>query len=376
MSASDVAVVGAGAFGAWTALWLAEAGAKVTLVDMYGAGNDRASSGGESRNIRAAYAGDAFYTSWALRAWTAWQAREAQFDARLVFRCGSLRAGTEEEVQAQARLFDDLFASFEILGRDEVQYRWPQLGWSELPTFYEPESGILAATRTLHEVERAFRQTGGGRVVSGRARLVGRGSHMRLAVGGDPLPCDTIVLACGPWLPGLLPEELGALIRTPRRELLFVAPAPGDDRFGWARCPNLVDSLGWTSSDLGNGVKIAPPMRGIDMDPDGDQRLPTAIALAGAAKFVAVRLPGLHGRPVVSAYVSQLENTASEDFIIDRHPEADHVVIAGGGSGHAFKFGPLIGEYVARMVLDGTRGEHVGRFGLQAHRPLRPGEGA
>ena len=372
---TDVAVIGAGAFGVWTALHLVEAGLSVTLIDMFGAGNERSSSGGESRNIRAAYAGNAFYTGWAREAWSRWLEREAEFGVRLVYPCGSLRAGTSAELADQARLFAEIEAPWEQLGPDEVAYRWPQVSPAGENVFYEPESGVLAAMRSLQAVERAFLRRG-GLVVRGEAQLTRGSASTRLQVDGHALHCDTIVLACGPWLRSLLPGLLGALIRTPRRELVFIAPPPGDTRYGWERCPNLVDALGWTSADLGNGVKIAPPMRGIDMDPNEADREPSPLALDGAEAFVRARLPGLVGRPVVSTYVSQLENTASEDFIIDRHPDVPRVIIAGGGSGHAFKFGPVLGDYVAKAVLAGSAGEHVNRFGLAAHRPLRAGEGA
>ena len=372
---TDVAVIGAGAFGAWTALHLAEAGLRVTLVDMFGAGNDRSSSGGESRNIRAAYASNAFYTRWARQAWSRWLEREAEFGVRLVYPCGSLRGGTAVELAEQSRIITEIGAPWEQLRPDEVAYRWPQVSPAGEDVFYEPESGVLAATRSLQEVERAIGACGGV-VVQGVARLIDTGANTRLEVDGRSLACDTIVLACGPWLRSLLPGLLGPLIRTPRRELVFISPPPGDTRYGWERCPNLVDALGWTSADLGNGVKIAPPMKGIDMDPDEPLRLPSPLALKGAEAFVRARLPGLVGRPVVSTYVSQLENTASEDFIIDRHPDVPGVIIAGGGSGHAFKFGPVLGDYVAKAVLAGSAGEHVNRFGLAAHRPLRAGEGA
>ena len=370
----EVAVVGAGAIGAWTALHLVERGARVTLVDMFGAGNDRSSSGGESRNFRAAYGSNAFYTGWAREAWPRWRQWEADLGVRLVYPCGSLRAATAEELAAQRTLFLDLDAPFEILGPDEVKARWPQIRPGREALFFEPESGVLAAARCLHALERAFRLRG-GELRQGRAQLSGRGSAAAILVDGERLRCDAIVLACGPWLPRMLPRLLGPLIRTPRRELLFVAPRAGDTRYDWRHCPNWVDALGWTSADIGNGVKIAPPMRGIDMDPDLDSRLPTDRPVAAARRFLRARLPGLARRPFVSAYVSQLENTASEDFIIDRHPSAPHVVIAGGGSGHAFKFGPVLGDYVARLVLDAGRGEQHSRFGLSAHRPLRPGEG-
>ena len=69
----DVAVMGAGVFGAWTALQLNRAGANVILVDAYGPGNSRASSGGESRIIRMGYGPDEIYTRMAQRSFVLWQ---------------------------------------------------------------------------------------------------------------------------------------------------------------------------------------------------------------------------------------------------------------------------------------------------------------
>jgi sarcosine oxidase len=69
---ADVVVVGAGAFGGWTALYLREMGVNVTLVDAYGAGNARASSGGETRQIRAGYANQEYYTRWVVEAFARW----------------------------------------------------------------------------------------------------------------------------------------------------------------------------------------------------------------------------------------------------------------------------------------------------------------
>lgn len=370
----EVTVVGAGAFGAWAALCLAEAGVPVTLIDMLGIGNERSSSGGESRNFRAAYASNAFYAGLARMAWWRWLERQAQFGTQLLYPCGSLRAGTDKEIVEQEAIFAELGAPFETLSAEEVVFRWPQLAWSADRTFFEPEAGVLAAARTLREVEREFCRLG-GEVRRGRARVSPSKGAIGIEVDGRSIDSGTVVLACGPWLSRLLPELLGELIRTPRRELLFFTPSPGDDRYDWQRCPNLVSALGWTSSNLGNGFKVAPPMRGIDMDPDSAVRLSSPLGLYGSQRFVAEHLPGLVGRPVVSAYVSQLENTASEDFIIDRCPGNERVIIAGGGSGHAFKFGPLLGEYIAKMVLEGSNGDYPERFGLAAHRPLRPGEG-
>src|SRR3546814_9974002 len=82
----DVVVIGAGAFGGWTALSLREAGAKVTLVDAYGPGNPRASSGDESRLLRLSYGGREIYTKWARRAQQLWEARQEEFGRSMFYK--------------------------------------------------------------------------------------------------------------------------------------------------------------------------------------------------------------------------------------------------------------------------------------------------
>jgi len=67
--------------------------------------------------------------------------------------------------------------------------------------------------------------------------------------------------------------------------------------------------------------------------------------------------------PIVETRVCQYENTSSGDFLIDRHPGAENLWFVGGGSGHGFKHGPVVGEYVAKRILDGAAGEP--RFSLE-----------
>ena len=94
-AASEVVVVGAGAFGGWTALTLREMGVPVTLLDAYGPGNSRASSGGETRQIRAGYEDREIYTRWVLEAFARWQAREAEWGRRLFYETGRLLLAPE-----------------------------------------------------------------------------------------------------------------------------------------------------------------------------------------------------------------------------------------------------------------------------------------
>src|SRR5919106_908419 len=84
----DVVVIGAGAFGAWTALHLVERGAKVTLLDAFGPGNARATSGGETRQIRVGYGDRELYSRWVLEAMKRWRARKQEFGRTLLHPIG------------------------------------------------------------------------------------------------------------------------------------------------------------------------------------------------------------------------------------------------------------------------------------------------
>ena len=374
----DVVVIGAGAFGAWTALSLIERGARVLLVDAFGPGNHIGSSGGESRNIRAAYGERDIYTRWAIRAWDLWQAREQAFGVRLLYPSGSLRVLSSGEMAIQLTVFDQLGQPCEALTSADVRRRWPQVAYrDDSPIFYEPKSGVLAARDGLVAVVNHFQALGGSYRC---ARIDPPTSPARklasIQIDGAAVSAGTFVFACGPWLPRLFPDVLGRHIKTPRRELFFLGPAPGDTRFDWQHCPSLADPLGWTSPDIGGGVKFAPVIRHVPMDPDEGSRMPTPALLDQVRAYAASRLPELVERPVVASYVSQLENSDNEHFIIDRHPMLADVVIAGGGSGHAFKMGPVIGEHVAGLVLDDLQDAALTAiFGIATHGPVAADQG-
>ena len=367
---ADVAVIGAGAFGAWTALSLRENGIDVLLIDALGPGNSQGSSGGASRNIRAAYGGQDLYTRWSIRAWDMWQARERELGQRLLYPCGSLRMHEADAVATQSAVFDALAHPHEWLDADEVAKRWPQINYRYDHILYEPKSGILTANAALSAIVQLF-ETKGGRLLRGRVHPPAKARIQAVSVDGVGVSADRFVFACGPWLPKLFPALLDGWIKTPRRELFFIGPDRGDTRFDWRNCPNLADPLGWTSSDIGGGVKIAPVIRHVPRDPDDADRAPTPVLFDQVDAYIAARLPGLIGRPIVSTHVSQLENTDNEHFLIDRHPEHDNLFIAGGGSGHAYKMGPVIGEHVARFVIDGAQAPELAAvFGLASHGPV------
>jgi glycine/D-amino acid oxidase-like deaminating enzyme len=122
--------------------------------------------------------------------------------------------------------------------------------------------------------------------------------------------------------------------------------------------------------DLENrGFKIALDRHGPPIDPDTAERNVTGATLAAVRRFLARRFPGLKNAPLIEARVCQYENTSNGDFLIDRHPGYDNVWLVGGGSGHGFKHGPALGEYVAERITQGVGVE--GRFSLQTKAKLQ-----
>ncbi|MGI8732787.1 MAG: FAD-dependent oxidoreductase [Pyrinomonadaceae bacterium] len=386
----DVAVVGAGVFGAWTAYQLSRAGAEVVLVDAYGPGNSRASSGGESRVIRMGYGPDKIYTKSAQHSLALWQ--ELLSPSQLFQRTGVLWLAQENDSYCEASLESLASANvrFERLDRAELERRYPQLetgsvAWGIL----EPDSGVLLARRAVQAViERSVKngvtyleeavlspeegdETGEREKVQreGENRIVwqgGEGTLNSVKTGsGGKIFANDFVFACGPWFPKLFPRLLAGLIHVTRQEVFFFGVPAGDDRFGPAHLPAWIDfnNLVYGIPNLDNrGFKLAIDAHGPEFDPDSGERVVSSEGLRAARAFLNQRLPLLAEAPITETRVCQYESTSNGDFLIDRHPGFKNVWLAGGGSGHGFKHGPTVGEHVAALVSGNAQVEP--RFAL------------
>jgi sarcosine oxidase len=354
----DVVVVGAGAFGVWTALSLRERGIAVTLLDAYGPGSPRATSGDETRQIRVGYGDREHYSRWALQGFERWKAREQQWNRRLLCRTGRLQLAGQwtPALEATAAVFRQLGVEHERLSHDELRRRHPQLNPEGVEVaLFEPGAAVIRAREAIMSAAAAF-QEAGGTLQSARA-LPGRASGARLEdlalASGDRLAARAFVFACGPWLRRIFPDLMRPRLSTPRREVFYFGTPPGDDRFTWPNLPNYSEATyyGFPSIDA-RGFKVCPTTGEPEMDPDADDRVVSAHQVKRARDYLALRFPALKDQPIVETRVCQLENTPDEHFVIDRHPAWENVLIAGGGSGHGFKHGPVLGEYIADRIME------------------------
>lgn len=357
----DVIVIGAGVFGAWSAIKLREAGQRVLLLDAWGPAHARASSGGESRMTRGAYGADEVYTRMALESLTDWRALSARAGLPIFHETGVLFFFTEDDpfLAATMAVHRRLGLPTELLDAGAMRRRFPQIDFNGVAAgLFEPRFGALMARRAVQTLVAEFVRAGGEyrQAQVAPPRPVER-ALTAIQTDAGMLRAGRYVFACGPWLGRVFPDLLARRIFPTRQEVFFFAPAPGDARFGAGRLPGWADfndgDIYYGFPDLeSRGFKIAHDAHGPAMDPDTGDRAYSAQALADVRAFMARRFPAMAGRPLNEARVCQYENSANGDLLIDRHPRWNNVVLAGAGSGHGFKHGPAVGRYAADLLLD------------------------
>jgi len=355
-----VAVIGAGAFGGWTALYLRRGGAEVTLIDAWGPGNSRASSGGETRVIRTIYGATRQYVEMAARALTLWAEWDRTAREQFYRRTGVLwMTGADDSyVRGSLPVMRELGLKYDELTPDAAAKRWPQISFDGIrQVYFEHEGGYLLARHACDAVARELVRIGGiyRQAAVASVRADGANADVQLSDGGR-LEADRYVFACGPWLGQLFPDVIGARVQPTRQEVFYLGPAAGDDRFVEPRMPVWVDAadhfIYGIPGNLHRGFKVADDARGPAFDPTNGERRPSAEGEQAMRAFVGRRFPALAAVPLVGAEVCQYENSPDGNFLIDRHPGLPDIWIAGGGSGHGFKMGPAFGEMLARLVRD------------------------
>nr|WP_236659911.1 FAD-dependent oxidoreductase [Sphingopyxis lutea] len=352
----DVAVIGAGVFGAWTAWHLVRAGKSVRLFDAYGAGHWRASSGGESRVIRMGYGADAIYSQMARDSLEYWKDLSDSASAPIFHKTGVLWFAPEgDRYTAQSRAW---------LHANDVPHqvgdvRWLQEKYRQIQFYQgetgllETESGALIAGRGVQEVI-ADARIEVERVVMPAPLFSKRIKRHTLPDGGT---ADHLVYACGPWIAELFPQQLMGRIVATRQEIYHFGAPQGDTRFAPPELPVWADfnngRIVYGIPDIeGAGFKIAFDTHGPVVDPDTMDRSLTPAGIAAARAYVARRFPGLADAPLIGGRVCQYENSSNGDYLIDRFPGQERVWLVGGGSGHGFKNGPAVGKRVAAHILD------------------------
>lgn len=352
-------IVGAGVFGAATALALTRRGWRVTVLERATPGHVGASSGGDSRLLRSSHGEERWYTQLAWDGRSGWRALEADAGREVLVETGVVWFARDEHgwEADSAQVCAELGIPVERLSGDRVAELFPSVRIDDLAFgLWEPHAGVLRARVGVQAmVDLAVRA--GATVRTGvTARATAAGA---VDVGDGPRRADRTVWACGPWLPMLFGDRLDLTV-TQQDACYFTTSA----QWRADRVPAWVDFAGaaYGTGDLdGHGFKCSTDRQGPPFDPDRDDRLPLPAHLDAAREILRHRFPALAGAPLAGTRTCQYTTTADTEFLI-APLDTETVWVAGGGSGHAFKHGPALGELVADMI-DGSRAPDA-RFAL------------
>lgn len=345
--------------GVSTALELRRRGRDVTVLDPGPIPHPRAASTDISKVVRMDYGSDDLMTAFAeaaMAGWEAWNAAGVPLfhrDGFLLLAGAPMSAGGYE--YESFRRMRDRGIAVERVDPLTLATRFPAWNADRYPDgYFNPTAGwaeSAVVVRTLaHRAGRAGVRFHEGRAVA----LLERGGRVRgvsLEDGGT-LEHPVTVVAAGAWTPALVPGLEGRMepvgqpvlhlgVKDPARWSPPAFPVWAADiaRSGWYGFPSTSDGR----------VKVAHHGAGLRVDPTSDADVP-AEHVDRCRAFLRRSLPELADAPVVGSRVCFYCDTFDGYFWIDGHPDLDGLVVAAGGSGHAFKFAPLLGPVVADVV--------------------------
>ncbi len=335
-----IAIVGGGIFGLTAAIELRARGHAVTLLDPGPIPHPLAESTDISKVVRLDYGADADYTELGERALDGWRRSPLFHETGVTFLSRAPMQPGSFEHESFALLTSRGHA-LERLDAAAIARRFPAYRPGELVDgYWNPiggwaESGAVVAQLAVD------------------ARAAGVVIEERAVDDLAMLRADLTIVCAGAWAARLVPELEGSVRAIgqpvfhlrPDDPALFTAesfPVFGADiaRTGYYGFPVTADGL----------VKIANHGAGVPIQSD-DERVVTPAHEADLRAFLAATFPALATAPIVARRLCVYGDTLDGHFWIARHPTRTDLVVATGGSGHAFKFAPVLGALIADLAL-------------------------
>lgn len=359
-----VIVVGAGIWGTMTALYLRESGAEVHLIDMWGPGNSRSGSGGESRIIRLGYGRDDIYIDMTKLSFELWANLEQKTGRKLLEETGMLWLfpnNNPSYIESAIPRINFHGYDIETLSIEAAKLRYLQFNLEDFQHIYfEKKAAIIYANQACKTAVDYFKKIDGnyevGFVSVDEQNL---GNPKGIQLNGSPLEADYFVFACGPWNKKLFPFFFQQNLQISRHEVFyFGVPNHLVKHYSAPALPI------WSCIDpdspmfygmpfhLSKGMKIAYDIRTDPIDPDLDDRTPTPYWIDKSKSYFKYLFPDLTKTFITETRVCQYENSPDGHFIMDYHPQQSNILILAGSSGHGFKMGPAVGDLINRHLLE------------------------
>ncbi len=368
---TDIAILGLGAMGLSALHEAASRGLGVLGIDQFDPPHIQGSSHGETRLIREAYSEDARYIPMIRRALELWRAHAAVMDGEIFHETGVQYFGPADDPRMTATRTSAAAYDIPLIdaGADTYEgkagFDVPE-GWDH---FHETRAGYLGVETYLSQLQQCA-EARGAVCLTGRTIRSAQAEGCRWRIGLDDrvIEAEKVIFTAGPWSHELIPALQQHLVL--ERNTLHWLEGPGDDRFesGAGFRPFVAHLPGnkWIYGFPANEdrlVKIAEHGTGERFD--RWQNIDRAIRdkdRTPIEDFCSSFAPSLG--PIRKSVTCMYTMSPDGNFIIDHHPQSPSGVIAAGLSGHGYKFAPVIGEILVRLVLQEDPGFDLSLFSL------------
>ncbi|MDH4616184.1 N-methyl-L-tryptophan oxidase [Brevibacillus sp. AY1] len=368
----DVIVLGVGSMGMAAGAFIAKQGASVLLLDAFDPPHHQGSHHGDTRMIRHAYGEGKKYVPLVLHAQKLWHQLEEETGERLFENTGVLGLGKSDspfliEEIASSKEFS---LPLEILEAAEVRKRWPGIRIEDdLIGAFEPNSGLLYSEACISAYRRVAQQHGAELCMNTRAnRITYHADGVTVHTEKGDFQADRLIVTAGAWT-GLLLRDLDIPLQPFRKTAVWYEA--DEALYGLGSFPSYFMDLpgerfyGFPSIQ-GSGLKIGSHDAGRIVDPDEVNReFGSQPDDEGDLALMVERFfPGV-SRQNKRGQVCLVTWTPDHDFIIDRHPDHEHVLLISACSAHGFKFASAIGEIAMQMSLKGKTEMDITPFSLR-----------
>jgi sarcosine oxidase len=369
----DAIVLGLGGMGSAVAAHAAQRGMRVLGLERFGPAHARGSSHGRTRIIRQAYFESPEYVPMLRRAYALWDALATRTGSVLRAQTGGLFVGRPQTPVVAGTLASALRwqLAHDVYDAAELRQRYPMLTphddeigvYEAVAGAVFPEAGVQAHLDVAAEAGAELRF--GVRVVDWESGDAG----VRVTLDdGSRIEAERLAICAGPWFARVAPD-LAIPLHNERNVQFWFAPNDRDavspERLPIWCVQRAGAHMLYGFPDFGEGVKAAHHGSGVDADPDALERDVREDEIAVVREQLAAFVPAAAG-PFLRAAPCMYTNTPDEHFVIGRHPAHARVTLAGGFSGHGYKFAPVVGEIVAALLADDDPG-----FSLELFSPTR-----
>lgn len=359
---TEVLVVGSGIFGATTALALRRRGYKVAVLDPGPLPRPLAASTDITKVVRLEYGSDDFYMTLAEQAREGWLRWNQEWPEPLYHEVGLTMLTRQPmspggfEYESYHRLQARGYA-VERLNPTEIGNRFP--AWNAglyADGYFNSHSGYAESGRVVAQLiniaadEGVVFHTGqtAEHLLQQRERVTGVQTRE-----GERFQAGHVVIAAGAWTPLLVPD-LASRLRSVAQPVFHLKP----DSPSLFEPPHFtvfsadVSQTGWYGFPLhprAGVIKITHHGPGQARHPDAGRDVAQK-EIDCLREFVSQTFPALAQAPIVASHLCLYCDTPDGHFWIDNHPHQPGLTVAAGGSGHAFKFAPILGDLVADVV--------------------------